>query len=414
MSSRKTRITEATLKGLKPAPSGKRDYVWDTILPGFGIMTMDTGASSYIVYTRFGGSRAPSRRKIGTVGRMGLADARAAAREQLEAAHAGRDPKAEEKAAEIAKRGRETFGQAVEIYIARRVSKTRKAADVTRELRNYLVAKWGTRPLEEITKADVRELVEAIAARGAERQAHNVFSLCRTFFNWAVEVDRLESSPCTGLKARKFIGEKRVRTRVLDDTELTAVWKAAEATPYPFGDFIRLVMLTGARKLEAGDAAWAEFDLDAGIWVVPEARFKSGVAHRVPLSKDAVALLRDLPREGAFVFSFDGKAPLNSHSKLKHRLDALVNKQAGRAVEWKIHDLRRTVRTRLASLGVPDSVAEVIIGHAKRGLDRVYQQYGFETEQRDALERWAARLRSIVTPPSKNVADFEEEKRVRA
>ena len=84
-----------------------------------------------------------------------------------------------------------------------------------------------------------------------------------------------------------------------------------------------------------------------------------------------------------------------------------MTKQLGREANWQLHDLRRTVRTRLAGLGVPDTVAEQIIGHGRKGLARVYDQHQYEAEQRDALERWAARLRSIVTPPPENVVPME-------
>lgn len=413
MSKKKT-INDATLRGLKVAPKGKRLEVWDALVPGFGVRVTDTGAKSFILYTRFNG--VPTRRTIGDATKMRPAEARRTARRWLELASEGRDPKAEERAATAAELGRETFAQTLEEYIARHVRKTRRAKDTERELRNNLLAEWRDKPLEDIAKADVRKLVEKIVDRGAERQAHNVFGLARTFFNWCLETDRLKASPCAGLRPRNLIGEKQVRTRVLDDAELRAVWTAAAETPYPYGPYVRLLLLTGARKTEASDATLSEFDLDKAIWTVPEVRFKSGVTHRVPLSKDAVALLSDLPRwpSGKLVFSFDGKKPMNGHSKSKARLDAVVNEILGRECDWQIHDLRRTVRTRLAGLGIPDTVAEQIIGHGRKGLQRVYDQHQYEPEQRDALERWAARLRSIVTPPPENVADFDKERRARA
>jgi integrase len=413
---RKVRITDATVRGLKRAPKGKRVEVWDELVTGFGVRVTDKGAKSFILFTRFGNDT-PTRRKIGDVGKISLAEARRKAKEWLELAGQGRDPKAEAEAARRVKEGRKTFGETLDEYIEKRVKgRMRQARDVERELRNYLGRKWGKRPLEEITKGDVVKLIEEIVDRGAERQAHNIFSLCSTFFSWATETGRVKFSPCAGLKPRKLIGEKRVRTRVLDDAELKAVWKAAEATPYPFGPYVQLLLLTGARKSEASDATWSEFDLDAGSWTVPEARFKSGVVHRVPLSKDAVSLLRNLPTwEGSdFVFTFDGKQPMNGHSKSKLRLDSKVNGILGREAAYQIHDLRRTVRTRLAGLGIPDTIAEQVIGHGRRGLSRVYDQHQYTDEMRAALERWAARLRSIVEPPPPNVAELDEARRARA
>ena len=407
-------ITAVVLKGLKPAPSGQRLEIFDSIVPAFGIRSTDQGVHSYFVKARFGGSPNQSRRTIARVGQISLAEARAKAKEWAEAAALKRDPAEEARKVKAAEAERLIFGAELERYIDKHISRQKRAKDTTRELRTYLLPAWESRPLEEITKADVRKLIEQIADRGAERQAHNIFGLTKTFFSWCVETDRISSSPCEGLRPRKLIGEKRIRTRVLDDDELRAVWNAAEATAYPYGPFIKLVVLTGARKSEAAEATWSEFDLDAGIWTVPEERFKSGVAHRVPLSKMAIALLQDLPQRGAFIFTFDGEAPTKSHSKLQRRLKRLVDAELGRNVDWQTHDLRRTVRTRLAGLGIPDAVAEKVIGHAARGLNCVYQQYGFENEMRDALERWAGKLRDLVSPPPKNVSDFDAERRARA
>ena len=75
---------------------------------------------------------------------------------------------------------------------------------------------------------------------------------------------------------------------------------------------------------------------------------------------------------------------------------------------WVIHDIRRTVRTRLASLRVPDMVAEMVIGHGRKGIQRVYDQHSYEDEMREALELWAARLRDIVTPPPENVVRLKK------
>ena len=80
-----------------------------------------------------------------------------------------------------------------------------------------------------------------------------------------------------------------------------------------------------------------------------------------------------------------------------------MREELGELRPWRIHDLRRTARTHLAALGVPDLVAELILGHAKRGLQKVYDQHRYEPEMRQALEKWAARLRSIVSPPPANV-----------
>jgi hypothetical protein len=127
--------------------------------------------------------------------------------------------------------------------------------------------------------------------------------------------------------------------------------------------------------------------------------------------------LDTLPRwkAGDYLFSTDGRKPFNGFSKSKERLDAqmLLSWRALGRVQgierdaldegWTHHDIRRTVRTRLSALRVPEQVAELVIGHAKRGLARIYDQHEFIDEMREALAAWNTLLASIVSPPPSNV-----------
>jgi len=130
------------------------------------------------------------------------------------------------------------------------------------------------------------------------------------------------------------------------------------------------------------------------VWTIPAERFKSDAVHRVPLSDAVMQLLDELPRFGGFLFTLNGHRPVNSFSKAKARLDALMG-----ASGWVVHDLRRVVRSKLASLRVPDPIAEMVLGHGRRGLQRTYDLHTYEAEMREALEQWASKLRDIVTPP---------------
>ena len=420
MGAKKTRITEATLRALKPNPKGQQGQeIADTVIPGLRLRPDKTGYS-YVFYARFGG--VPLKPVIGRVGGIGLAEARAKARTWAEQLAAGRNPLAEERAAQLAKEGRKTFGELLEVFLTRHVSKQRKARDVTREIRRELLPKLGKRPLAEISRKDIATLIGEIRDRPAPRQAHNIFGHVSRFYSWLLSQPEYEDlvavSPCDRIRPRDLIGEKKIRQRVLSDDELRAVWQAAEATPYPYGPFIKLVLLTGTRRTEASDARWCEFDLDAALWTIPPERFKSNKVHIIPLSKDAVTLLADLPRwqKGDYVFSTtDGRIPVGGFSKAKQQLDELVTKALGRAPEpFVLHDLRRTVRTRLSQLRVPTEVAELVIGHALKGLHAVYNQHDFLDERREALALWAAKLRDITTPPPENVTDLEEARRARA
>ncbi len=140
--------------------------------------------------------------------------------------------------------------------------------------------------------------------------------------------------------------------------------------------------------------AWQEVDFGRRLWTIPAERMKGDRAHEVPLSPDALALLKSLPRfnAGDFVFSTtSGAKPVNGFSKAKERLDKLSG-----VTGWKFHDLRRTMRTHLSALPVQDMVRELVIAHAKPGLHKVYDRHSYEAEKRECLELWEARLRDVV------------------
>jgi integrase len=405
----KKRLTDRTLKALKP--KRQRYELMDTDVPGFGVRVSEAGQRTFILIARYPGSPNPTRRAIGEYPAISLEKARRRARDWRDLIEKGVDPKVHEarlRREEIRKQ-QTTFGAVAEDFLERHVSSQRRASDTAREIRKELIGPWGERPIAGITREDVVILVEAIARRPAPYLAHVVLGHIRSLFNWAINRGTygLETSPCDRLKPGALIGAKQPRQRILSDTEIAALWRASEAIGYPYGPLYRMLLLTGARKSEASDARWSEFDLKKKIWTVPAERFKSNATHLVPLSDQAMAVLESIPRftKGDHLFSANfGDKPVGGFSKAKARLDKLMG-----APPWVIHDIRRTVRTRLASLRVPDMVAEMVIGHGRRGLQRVYDQHTYEAEMREALERWAARLRDIVTPPPDNLVRLKKE-----
>ena len=151
---------------------------------------------------------------------------------------------------------------------------------------------------------------------------------------------------------------------------------------------------------------WDEINLDDALWVIPAHRTKTGAPHEVPLSRMAVELLKSLPRfAGDFIFSANGgRAPIKGFGKFKDSVDMRAAELAPPGlVEWRFHDLRRSARTNLSSLGVSPFIAELVIGHQQKGVHKVYDVFRYQSEKREALERWAGKLRDIVEPPPANV-----------
>ena len=416
---RKT-LTDRTLKALKPAPEGKHVDYWDTMVPGLGVRVSDTGRRTFVLMTRYPGSKNPARRAMGEYGAISLDTARQTARHWLDMIRQGKDPAIErerQRAAEI-ERQENTFAAVAADFIREKLPAERKGEEVARDLQRVFVTAWGKRPITDISPLEVRKIVKQYADAGKPAQAHNLLGYARRLFNWAIDqhVYGIQASPCDRLKPRAIIGERLMRNRILSDAELRAVWQATAELEYPYGPLFRLLTLTGQRKSEVAEAQWSEIDLAKKLWIIPATRMKSGAAHVVPLSDDAVTLLKGLPRfnGGDFLFSTTfGKKPVNGFSKGKARLDtkmlAILQKQdaAAELADFVIHDLRRTVRTGLSGIpGISDLVRELVIAHTKPGLHRVYDQFSYADEKRQALDAWAMRLRSIIEPPPANVIEM--------
>ena len=429
-------LTDRRIKALLPDPAGKRrPELRDAVVPGL-IVRVAARRKTFMLHARFPGSKHPTRRAIGEYGTVSIDDARSTARLWLEMIRKGIDPAVEvRRRADEARRAREQqriqqegqFARVAEDYLRRKVAGQRRARAIERIVRNELIPAWGDKPITEITRRDVTRLIEQINDRPAPLYAHAAFGCARALFNWAIArgVYGLENvpSPCDRVKVADFMSRrKEPRQRTLDDRELVALWKASGRMGYPWRPLFRLLLLTGTRKTEAAGARWCEFDFERKVWTIPPERFKSNAPHLVSLTGDVlISILAELPRfkhgDHLFSFTFGERPALVLHSA-KARLDALMLRYlkalarlrgeepaAVALTSWRTHDLRRTVRTRLAGLEVDDAVAEMILGHAHRGLQRIYDQHSRIEPRRRALELWAAELRRIVTrqAPSDNV-----------
>ena len=411
----KRTLNDRVLRALKPAKAGKRYDVIDAQLPGFGVRVTDKGTKTFTLTKRFPGSANPTRRALGEYPAIGLAEAREKARKWIDLIGRKIDPQVEvehQRLAEQRKRAN-SFAAVAEDFIQNKLPSERKGPEVERDIRREFIPVWGKRPIIEITPLDVINVIKPIAKR-APYQAHNCLGHIRRLFGWAVDQHAygIESSPVDRLKPKSLIGEKQSRSRILSDDELRAFWRATGEMGYPFGSIGRMLLLTGQRHHEVSEAPWSEFDLDKDLWSISQARFKSDMPHAVPLTADVLGLLGELPRfqsgDHAFSTTF-GKKPTTISNKVKAELDRRMSSILGKDSQpWVIHDIRRTMRSHLSALRIPDHVAEMVIGHGRKGLQRVYDQHRYEAEMREALTLWAARLRDIVDPPPANVVAIKK------
>jgi integrase len=196
--------------------------------------------------------------------------------------------------------------------------------------------------------------------------------------------------------------------RTLSDQELVAIWLAAQEIAYPFGDFVRLLILTAQRRDEISKLRWSHIDIDPST-MSGRKHNKSGREHVTHLSDLAVETLRSLPRvHDDLVFPTRGKdKPISGYSKWKSKLDQLSGVRG-----WTLHDLRRTAATGMASLKVPLHVIELVLNHRSKSLSGVagiYNRFEYLDEQRDALEQWARHVETLVLKAQDSADDAATE-----
>jgi integrase len=411
----KRTLNDRIIKAIKPARPGKRAEVFDALVPGLSVRVTEKGAKTFMLVTRYPGSSNPARRALGAYGEITLEQARNKARSWLELVSRGVDPHIEVERQRLAEQRKQagTFANLAEAFIRQKLSTERRGRDAELHLRNEFVPRWGKRPAADITADDVGMVINEVKARGAASMAHALLATVRRLYKWASQPGRgfgIVSSPCFTISAKALIGEKRPRTRILTDPEIRAFVRACDQLGYPYGAIGKMLLLTGARHREVSEAPWSEFDLAKKAWTIDPARFKSNVEHTIPLTSDMVALLEGLPRfkRGDHVFSTTfGEKPTMIADKIKHQIDAMMAQELGaKPKAWRVHDLRRSVRSHLSALQIPDHIAEMVLGHGRTGLARVYDLHRYQDELREALTRWNARLRSIVEPAPDNVVSL--------
>jgi integrase len=416
LSSRKLESIEKAAKG-KAYPVRKE--IPDGGLPGLYLVVQPSGAMSWAVRYRFDGR--PKKLTIGSYPAFGLADARKAASAALRTVSEGRDPVEEKKLAKTDRASdHDHVDKVLDDFLTRHVDVKNKASSAKENRRLIDVELrpiWTGRKIQSITRRDIIKLLDDIADRGAAITANRVLALVRKFFNWAIERDIIQASPVANVKAPSV---EISRDRVLTHDEIRLVWKASERIGWPFGPMVRILLLTGQRRDEVAGAARSEFHLSAKepLWVIPKERAKNGVEQPVPLAPSVVDLVKGLPviegKEGKakLLLTTTGETPVSGFSKAKESLDAEMLKVAQEeAVErgddpegvsvapWRLHDLRRTCASGMASIGQPVHVVEAVLNHKSgtiRGVSAVYNRYSYQEEKRRALCAWASLVGDIV------------------
>jgi integrase len=349
------------------------------------------GRKVFLVMYRVAGAGSRLRKyTIGPYGRITLAMARAQAQKIFVARLDGRDP-AEEKKQSRRRLVVDRMDDLVETFIRERVSQIRTARRITNLLRRDVIAHWGAKSIHEIKKRDVIDLVTEVSQRNAHA-SYRLLKTLRTFFRWCVGRAVIDFSPAEGVQSN---WREVSRDRVLTDQELAAVILAARGMPWPYGGIVQFLALTGQRREEVAQLRWHEIDDQARTWCIPAERTKNSKAHIIHLSEPACAVISEhLGEPKGYVFGTSRGKNFQSFNEAKRTLDRLCGVSG-----WRLHDLRRTVVSGMARLGVPPHVADKILNHQSGTIScvaAVYQRHEFLAERREALDRWSARVEHVI------------------
>jgi integrase len=446
----RAKLTKSYVDALQPDPDPKKRLtVWDVELPAFGVTVTPPGrrsggVKSYIVQYRLGG-RGVSTRRV-TIGRHGRewqpGPAREEARDILRLVRKGIDPYEErrrraeaERTERDARRDEEEKSQRlllpsisaefVDRYAKRSQPRSwrnteRALADVGRLLEQ--------KRLDRITREEIRRALDRIKLRSpsAAIEAHKAL---RTMYSWAV-AEQIILGAAHPMLAMKPPAKANKRERVLTSAELREVWFASEQIGYPFGDLVKLLILTGLRLRECAEAVWGEFHFDQRVWIIPKTRMKRSEGddrgdHLVPLSPLAIEFLKVLPQieppagtklkaTARPLFTSNGLKPVAGFSQANGRLDRAIeearraraqsageqwDEEASVMPHWTNHDLHRTVETGLQALGVDGKIIDLLHDHRVPGASRVsrhYQFWDFYPQKEEAMGVWDRYLRGAI------------------
>jgi integrase len=371
--------------GFQAKPDAERTIYWDTAMPGFGLMVTAKRAKSYVVQYRIG--RVSRRMTIDGI--LDLSKARKRAKGLLGEVAQGGDPLADKRKTEAA--AGNLLKAIAENYLAREGKNLRSLKNRESIFRRNIFPAFGTIPIGAIRRSDITKLLDKVDDECGPTAADETLATLRKLMSWHASRSDDFRSPIVRGMARTNPTE-RARTRVLDDEELRAVWKAATATDGPYGALVRFLLLTAARRDEAREMPWSE--LVDGVWTIPADRNKTKKYDVVlPLSNAAQTLLAKVPVLGHFVFSINGRNPIGGLSGHKIEFDRLSG-----VTGWRIHDTRRTARSLMSRAGVDHDIAERCLGHVIRGVRGVYDRHAYLDEKRFAFEKLAALFEGIVNP----------------
>jgi len=338
---------------------------------------------------------------LGTYPAYGLVDAREWATEQNNLRARGVDPR--DALAEAKQEEERSNELTVEVVHGRYIAFKRRDAlktidEKTRLMTQNVFPKFGAKPIRDFSKADVRSALNTIRDRGADGAANRVLTELKSFLKWASGEDYVEFSVAADLTKTRETGFRRDVT----EQEMVWMWRATENYSVDERDAVRLMILTGCRRMEACASGLGEFR--NGLWTIPRERAKNDLAAVLPLGPLGRTIFQEARAralEAGRTFHFHA-APYHSMfanvlTRLRKDVAELAAKEGETVEPWDFHSIRHGVRTNITFGNIMNKpLAEQIINHATGGIDRRYDKHLYIDEKRALLERWERHILAMV------------------
>lgn len=423
-------LTDQALKALSTDKTQK-DFPIGGI-PGFVVQVSKNGRKTFmLVYRSPEPAHLPARErklrraKLGVYPVTSLADARSKAKAYQGDLARGKDPQGspkrrkkvqheEKKAAsfpaDVADRLRfilgsdtepeeGTFSHLASEYLQRHAwTNKKRTRDDESMLRRDLIPAWGNRRAVDVRKRDVIDMLDRIMDRGAPVAARNTKALISKIFSFGIARDMVEHNPTAGVEPPPKAREKKTW---LKDEEIKALWAELDNRSIISASIFRTILLTLQRPGEVCQMEWSEINGD--WWELPGEKTKNGRPHRVYLSTQVRAILENLrPITGGSRYVFQSTKKDGQPMTCLNKTCYAICKATG--LDFTPHDLRRTGSTHLAVMGQSDEVIDAVLNHAKQGVVKIYNRYGYETEKKKVLTEWGEKVAGLIREPLKQAA----------
>jgi integrase len=406
-------LTDDAVQKLMLPPDGPDGKIWfDDKISGLGVRCYRSGRKTWLYQFRLAGRS--YKYEIGSIQKVLASKARIEAKVAAGHVAKGENPIDLKRQAEA--KHKDQFGELVEEYLDEKLNpiklgkkpmRPRSYAEVKRHLEDHCKP-FKYRAIKSITQDDVASLYKKISRNAGPGAASHTWSTLRAFMHWCMGRGILEKNVAALYDGG---GANEPRERTLDDSEIAVVWKASGDDQ--FGRIVKLLILTGARRDEAGHMHLDELTLESTQWVkpswlLPADRAKNRREHMIPLSETAVDLLKkDIETREAHVFGYGGTRGYSGWSKAKAALDKRIAEAGHKLEHWTLHDLRRSFSSGLQRLKVEPHIIECCLNHATSKLQRTYQTYDYEDERRKALALWADHIDAVLRTDD-NVRNLRE------